>query len=95
MIIDPPAGEQLRASALEESIMEHNMILEKQGRTGKYLFDNKWFSLFREKPGVISPPEDGPIWIIFYDCYMQTDHSLLGLLWQLITEHHSDHHLVG
>ena len=28
------------------------------------IFDNKWFSLFLEAPGVISPEEDGPIWVL-------------------------------
>jgi hypothetical protein len=58
-------------------------------------FSNKWFTLFLEKPGVISAPEDGPLWILFYDCYMVCDTSLLRLLWKAVKEYKDDIHLVG
>lgn len=60
-----------------------------------YLFRNKYFSLFREIPGVISPEEDGPIWILIYDCYMHSNHSLIKLLWEAIKEYKRDQYLVG
>ena len=54
-----------------------------------------WFRLFREDPGVISCKEDGPLWILFYDCYMHDNHSLLKLLWEAAKEYKNDRHLVG
>lgn len=61
----------------------------------KTFFNNKWFSLFLEKSGVISPEEAGPIWVLIYDCYMVCDHSLIKLLWTAIKEYKDDTHLVG
>lgn len=57
--------------------------------------NTRWFRLFREDPGVISREEDGPLWIIFYDCYMHSNHSLLRLLWEAVKEYKNDRHLVG
>ena len=59
------------------------------------IFDNKWFSLFLEAPGVISPEENGPIWVLIYDAYMHCDHSLIKLLWTAAKEYKNDRHLVG
>ena len=60
-----------------------------------YLFQNRWFTLFLEEPGVISPMEDGPIWVLFYDCYMHCNHSLVKLLAEAAREYRNDRHLVG
>lgn len=59
------------------------------------IFKNKWFSLFLEEAGVISPEGDGPIWVLMYDCYMICDHSLFKLLWTAAKEYKDDRHLVG
>ena len=60
-----------------------------------YLFSNRWFTLFRESPGVISEPSRGHLWVLMYDCYMHTNHSFLSLLWEAAQEYQSDKHLVG
>ena len=61
----------------------------------KTVFNNKWFTLCLEAPGVISPEEDGPIWVLVYDSYMVCDHSLIKLLWTAAKEYKHDKHLVG
>lgn len=60
-----------------------------------YLFRNQWFTLFLEDAGVISPEEDGRIWVLFYDSHMHCNHSLLKLLWEAAREYKDDRHLVG
>jgi hypothetical protein len=60
-----------------------------------YFFRNRWFTLFLEEPGVISSENAGPIWVLFYDCYMHCNHSLPKLLWEAAKEYKDDKHLVG
>lgn len=55
------------------------------------LFQNRWFSLFREEAGVIS---EEPCWVLFYDCYGHFNTSLIKLLWEAATEYMDDRHLV-
>ena len=55
----------------------------------------RWFSFFLEKPGVISPPEEGWCWILFYGPYMHCDTSLWRLVKQVLREFGHDRHLVG
>ena len=49
-------------------------------------------TLFRERPGVISP---GPCWVLFAGCHMYTSPTLLGLARVVLTEWAHDRHLVG
>jgi len=60
-----------------------------------YLFKNRWFTLFREEPGVISSPNQGHLWVLMYDCYMHTSHSFPRLLWEAAKEYQADQHMVG
>jgi hypothetical protein len=57
----------------------------------KYNFNNRFFSIHLEDPGIISP---GPCWVLFYGMYAHYNASLFGLLWEVITEFKSDKHLV-
>lgn len=57
-----------------------------------YLFKNKYFTLFLELPGIISPDY---CWVIIYSGYMHTNESLFRLLVEVITEFKSDKHIVG
>lgn len=54
------------------------------------LFNNRWFTLFREQAGVISK---NPCWVLFYDCYGHYNESLIKLLVEAATEHKHDKHL--
>ena len=56
----------------------------------KYEISTRWFHLFQEAPGVISPE---PCWVLFYDCYAIYDTSLIRLLWTAIKEYKDDKHL--
>ena len=48
--------------------------------------------LIHDPGGMIS---EGPIWILFEDCYMYTDSSLVRLVWIVLTQWRHDRHLVG
>jgi len=48
--------------------------------------------LTREKPGVISP---GTCWVLSCGCYMYIRPTLIGTLWQALTQWRDDRHLVG
>ena len=48
--------------------------------------------IFRARAGMISA---GPCWVIFVGCYMYIGDTLLGALWQCVTEYQDDKHLVG
>lgn len=63
------------------------MTTEKKYNT---LFNNRWFSLFREKAGVIS---EEPCWVLFYDVYAHYNTSLFRLLVQVVREYKNDSHL--
>jgi hypothetical protein len=57
----------------------------------------KSFNLFgfyfsKTKPKEISPQ---PTWVCIYDCYLQTNDSLIKLIFEVIKEYKSDKHLVG
>ena len=54
------------------------------------LFDNRWFTLFREQAGVISK---GPCWVLFYGCYGHYSESLIKLLIEAAREYKDDKHL--
>lgn len=49
-----------------------------------------WITIFREKPGVISP---GTCWVIFHDVYMYIGDSLPHVIWIMLTEWKDDRHL--
>jgi hypothetical protein len=52
-------------------------------------------TLFRERPGVISPEA---CWVCSYGGipgWLHTNRSLLPLLWEVATEFRGDRHLVG
>jgi hypothetical protein len=44
------------------------------------------------KAGVISPE---PCWICFHSYYMYSHDTLLGLLWQMMTEWNKESHIIG
>ena len=48
--------------------------------------------VFWSPPGEIS--RDG-CWVCFESCFMFTGSSLLGLLWQVVTEWRNERHLIG
>ena len=48
--------------------------------------------LSREKPGALSP---GTCWVLVHSCYMYTRPTLIGTLWQALTQWCDDRHLVG
>lgn len=50
------------------------------------------YQIFKEKAGMISL---GPCWVCFYPGYLHAHDTLLGLLWQVVTEYKHDKHLVG
>jgi hypothetical protein len=49
-----------------------------------------WITIFKEKPGVISPES---CWVILGGGYMYIDDTLLGVLWLALTEWKHDRHL--
>jgi hypothetical protein len=55
----------------------------------KRILNNRFFSLYREKSGVIS---EQPCWVFDYDMYTHYNTSLLGLIWEVITEFKNDRH---
>lgn len=56
----------------------------------------KYISIWKCNPHVISP---GPCWCCTYyyhgDCYLHVNESVVFLLWEVVTEHCNDRHLVG
>jgi len=56
----------------------------------QYTIKNRFFTLFREKAGVISP---GHCWVLFYGCYGHYNPSLTKLFWEVLTEFRNDRHL--
>lgn len=48
--------------------------------------------IFKEKAGVVS---EGPIWICFEREFMYMAPTLLGLIWQVITEWRNERYMVG
>ena len=60
------------------------------------LISSRWFGLGLERPGVITPPNKGYCWVLFYgECYMICNTSLLGLLWELVRQYKNDSQIVG
>jgi hypothetical protein len=57
----------------------------------KYQIKTRWFTLFQEAPGVISPRS---CWVLFYSSHGHFNESLLKLLWEAFTEFKNDKHLV-
>lgn len=50
------------------------------------------FAILRENPGVISQAH---CWVCTYDWYLHAEDSLIGLLWNILTEYKHDRHLAG
>ena len=48
--------------------------------------------IFKEKPGVISPDA---CWVAWHRCYLYTSDTLLGLLWDMLTNWNNDSRLIG
>lgn len=50
------------------------------------------FVIYKEKAGVISKD---PIWVCFQSCWMYEGASLLGLLWNIVSQRRQDRNLIG
>ena len=56
----------------------------------KRILNSRFFSLYREKSGVIS---EQPCWVFSYEAYMHYNTSFLRLIWEVLTEFRNDKHL--
>lgn len=50
------------------------------------------FSIFKEKPGVLSP---GSVWVCFFDEYMYTAPTFLKLVYVMFREWKQERHQIG
>jgi len=48
--------------------------------------------IFKEKAGVIS---EKPVWVCFHHEFMYTSRTIIGLIFQIITEWKNEKHMVG